>query len=132
MSRKASASNKAARFLKEKLGDAKRELRIEQELGVILRRENDALRQELLASNSYAVELLRELRQRDARIAETAIPMHLPEQKADNAVAGTAGRKVCKKVAILRMMNMNGSDEWDISMDLPPIIEAERRMNHAH
>lgn len=123
MSRKTSPINKATNFLKEKLGDTKRELRIEQELGVILRRENDALRQELLASNSYAVELLRELRQRDARTAETALPMHLPDRKADNAVAGTAGRKVCKKVAILRMMNMNGSDEWDISMDLLPTQE---------
>jgi len=120
MSRKASAEKKAANFLKEKLGDAKRELRVEQELNVILRRENEALRHELLASNSYAVELLRELRQRDARNAETSLPMHLPEQKADNAVAGTAGRKVCKKVAICRMMDMDGSMEWDISMDVQP------------
>jgi len=123
MSRKASAEKKAANFLKEKLGDAKRELRVEQELNVILRRENEALRHELTASHAYSVELLRELRERDARAENLTIPTHLPEHKADNAVTGTAGRKVCKKVAICRMMDMDGSDEWDISMDLPPTQE---------
>jgi len=123
MSRKATAEKKAANFLKEKLGDAKRELRVEQELNVILRRENEALRHELTASHAYSVELLRELRERDARAENLTLPMHLPEHKADNAVAGTAGRKVCKKVAICRMMDMDGSDEWDISMDLLPTQE---------
>jgi len=120
MSRKATAEKKAANFLKEKLGDAKRELRVEQELNVILRRENEALRHELTASHAYSVELLRELRERDARAENLTIPTHLPEHKADNAVTGTAGRKICKRVAVLRMMNMNGSIEWDISMDVQP------------
>lgn len=120
MSRKSSADKKAANFLKGKLGDAKRELRVEQELNVILRRENEALRHELTASHAYSVELLRELRERDARTENLALPTHLPERKADNAVTGTAGRKICKRVAILRMMDMNGSAEWDISMDVLP------------
>jgi len=120
MSRKASATNKAARFLKQKLGDAKRELRVEKELNVILRRENEALRHELTASHAYSVELLRELRERDTRTENLALPTHLPEHKADNAVTGTAGRKICKRVAVLKMMDMNGSIEWDISMDVLP------------
>ena len=116
MSRTASAASKAAKFAKAKLEDAKRQLRIEQELNVILRRENESIRKELLASNAYAVELLRELRERDARIENLA----LPEHKGDNAVAGMSGRKVCKRIAVLRMMDMNGSTKWDISMDCPP------------